>query len=166
MSFGTSDIVRHNNWATEQVLAYCRKLDQSALNATAPGTYGTIIEILRHILDAESAYLFTINGRAPAFPWRRGEAAGLDVLSERASLLAAGWEQLLADGVDDERIVDDEGDDNDVFAIRIGVFIAQSFHHANEHRAQICTILGSIGLEPPDVSAWGYAFATGRLKPK
>jgi hypothetical protein len=39
-------------------------------------------------------------------------------------------------------------------------------HHANEHRAHVCTILGALGHEPPDVSAWGYAGATGRSWPK
>ena len=39
---------------------------------------------------------------------------------------------------------------------------AQAIHHANEHRAHVCTILGALGHEPPDVSAWGYADATGR----
>jgi uncharacterized damage-inducible protein DinB len=42
------------------------------------------------------------------------------------------------------------------------VILTQLFHHANEHRAQVCTILGALGHEPPDVSAWGYAGATGR----
>ncbi len=46
------------------------------------------------------------------------------------------------------------------------MFLAQAFHHASEHRAQICTILGALGHEPPDVSAWGYALATGRMTPK
>jgi len=40
--------------------------------------------------------------------------------------------------------------------------IIPALHHGSEHRAQICTILGALGYEPPDVSAWGYAFASGR----
>ena len=44
----------------------------------------------------------------------------------------------------------------------VGVILTQVFHHANEHRAHICTILGALGYDVPDVSAWGYGFASGR----
>ena len=38
-----------------------------------------------------------------------------------------------------------------------GVIYAQLVHHGNEHRAQAKSILGANGIEPPGVSAWGYA---------
>lgn len=47
-----------------------------------------------------------------------------------------------------------------------GIFITQALHHANEHRAHLCTILGALGQEPPDVSGWGYALDTWRMKVK
>ena len=162
MGHALHDLARHNAWATEQVLTFCKGLDPSQLNATSPGTYGTIIELLRHIIDSEASYLFRVSGIWPAFPWPRGEAVGLDLLSERAATLAATWEQFLAGDVDTEQLGEAKGDGGTVFAVRGGVFIAQALHHANEHRAQICTILGTRGHEPPDVSAWGYAVATGR----
>lgn len=33
-----------------------------------------------------------------------------------------------------------------------------------EHRGQICTILGALGHEPPDLTPWAYAEAVGRIK--
>jgi len=33
----------------------------------------------------------------------------------------------------------------------------------SEHRGQICTILGALGHEPPDLTPWAYAFASGRI---
>jgi uncharacterized damage-inducible protein DinB len=161
------DLARHNAWATAQVLEFCRGLDESTLDATVPGTYGTIIETLRHMIDAEASYLFRLSGAWSEYPWQRDEAVGLDVLAERAALLATTWEQYLAGDVDFERLGEGRGDDGAVFAIRAGIFLTQALHHANEHRAHVCTILGALGHEPPDVSAWGYALATGRswLKP-
>ena len=41
----------------------------------------------------------------------------------------------------------------------VGVILAQLVHHGNEHRTQVTTILGSNGIEPPSVSAWGYGRA-------
>jgi uncharacterized damage-inducible protein DinB len=77
-------------------------------------------------------------------------------------VLSATLERFLAGDWDDERLDERWGDD-EVFAVRAGVFLAQALHHANEHRAQVCTILSAGGYEPPDVSAWGYALATGRM---
>lgn len=157
------DLARHNAWATARLLAFCQELDEPALNATVPGTYGTIGETLRHIINSETSYLLRLTGAWSEYPWQRDEAVGLDVLAERAAVLAATWERFLAGDVDSEQLGEARGDQHEVFAVRAGVFITQAFHHANEHRAQICTILGARGVEPPDVSAWGYALATGRM---
>jgi hypothetical protein len=94
-----------------------------------------------------------------------GDAAvGLDVLTERAAVLATTLEEFLAGEWDDERLGEARGEDGEVFAVAAGIFLTQALHHANEHRAHICTILGALGHEPPDVSGWGYALATGRMR--
>ena len=162
MGHQLDDLFNHNAWATAQVIDYCRGLDESTLNATEPGVYGTIIETLRHTIDCEAGYLFRVSGAWPEYPWVRDEAVGLDILSERANLLADTWKTYLAGNVDSDKLGEAYGDEGEVFAVSGGVFITQSIHHANEHRAQICSILGSLGLEPPDVSAWGYAYEAGR----
>ncbi len=53
MAHALHDPVRHNAWATTQVLLFCRGLDEHTLNATVPGTYGTILATLRHIIYCE-----------------------------------------------------------------------------------------------------------------
>jgi len=162
MGHGLHDLARHNAWATEQVLEFLQGLDEPTLNSTVAGTYGTIIETLRHIINSEAGYLFRLTGAWSEYPWQRDEAVGLDVLAERAAVLATTWEQYLAGDVVIERLGEARGDDGEIFAVPAGVFITQALHHANEHRAHICTILGAQGIEPPDVSAWDYAFTTGR----
>jgi uncharacterized damage-inducible protein DinB len=162
MGHGLHDLARHNAWATAQIVACCQGLDEPTLHSTVPGTFGTIIVTLQHMINAEASYLFRLTGAWSTYPWRRDEAVGLDVLAERAAVLATTWAQFLAGDVDSERLGEARGDKNEVFAVPAGVFITQALHHANEHRAHICTILGALGHEPPDVSAWGYALATGR----
>jgi uncharacterized damage-inducible protein DinB len=167
MGHALHDLAQHNAWATAQLLAYCRELDEPTLDATVPGTYGTIRETLQHLIDAEASYLHRLTRAWPAHPWAGDAAVGLDVLTERASTLASVLDRfLVSDEVDTERLGEARGDAGEVFAVRAGVFLAQALHHANEHRAQVCTILGALGHEPPDVSAWGYALATGRMTPK
>jgi hypothetical protein len=95
-----------------------------------------------------------------------GVTVGLDVLAERAAMLGAVLERFLAGDWDDERLGEARGDQGEIFAVPAGVFLTQALHHANEHRAHVCTILGALGYDPPDVSAWGYAIATERMMPK
>jgi uncharacterized damage-inducible protein DinB len=129
---------------------------------TVPGPNGTVVETLLHLVDAEASYLYRLTGEWPSNPWREDYAVGIEVLIERASVLSATLERFLAGEWDDERL-DQRWSDDEVFTVRAGVFLAQTLHHANEHRAHVCTILGALGIEPPDVSAWGYARATGRM---
>ena len=152
MGHALHDLSRHNAWATAQLLEFCQNLDDASLSSTVPGTYGTILETLRHIVASEGSYLYRLTGELSTRGWSVGDPVGLDVLRERAALLASTWEQFLAGDVDTERMGEARGDDG-LFAVRAGVFITQAFHHANEHRAHVCTILGATGHEPPDLSA-------------
>lgn len=164
MGHALHDLVRHNIWATRQLLNLCQTLDDDTLNATVPGTYGTVIQTLRHTIYSEASYLLRLTGAWPEYPWDREELVGLDVLSERAEMLAGVWEQFLAlDEVDTERFGEARGDGDTMFDVRAGIFLTQALHHANEHRAHICTILGARGLDAPEVSGWEYAIATGRM---
>lgn len=156
------DLVRHNAWANKQVVEFCLGLDEAELNTPLLGTYGPIIVTLRHSIDSEMSYLYRILDREQDYPWQRGEAVGLAVLAERIALLAETWEQLLTTDVDLERRITLRGNDPKVYTTPAGVVLTQAMHHGSEHRAQICSILGALGHEPPDVSSWGYGFASGR----
>lgn len=161
MAHALHDPVRHNTWATAQVLLFCRGLDEQTLNATVPGTFGTIIATLRHTIDCEMELLYRLLARESAYPWQEDETAGLDLLMERTALLATTWEDFLAGDVDSERPLPAlEGN----HTIPAGICIAVALYHGSEHRAQICTILGALGHAPPDTTPWAYAVASGRIQ--
>ncbi len=160
MAHALHDPVRHNAWATAQILAFCQGLDEQTLTATVPGTYGTILATLRHLIDGEMESLYHLLDREAAIPWPPGPMVSLDVLTERAVRLATTWEEFLAGDVDgDHPLPADEG----VGTIPAGIVITVVLYHGNEHRAHICTILGALGPEPPDITPWAYAFASGRI---
>jgi uncharacterized damage-inducible protein DinB len=161
MTHALHDPVRHNAWATTQLLAFCRGLDEHTLHATVPGTYGTILATLRHIIYCERDFLERLLGRQSSDPWQLGETTGLNKLIELAAQLASDWEIFLASDVDSERpLPPDEGTNT----IPAGIVIAVVLYHGSEHRGQICTILGALGHEPPDLTPWAYAFASGRMR--
>lgn len=157
-----ADLVGHNDWATQQVLDYCQQLDDELLNTVWPGTYGSILGLLRHTINSEMSYLHGLAGGQGERAWDGREEADLAQLGARAAQLRTMWQELLARDFDPDQIIDRRGSDGRHFRVAAGVILAQAFHHASEHRAQICSILGANGHDVPDVSSWGYALATGR----
>ncbi|WP_255455587.1 DinB family protein [Microlunatus sp. Gsoil 973] len=66
----------------------------------------------------------------------------------------------MAEPFDPERVVIvDDGTEG----VRAGVVLAQAINHANHHREQVCAILTGLGIQPPDIQAWAYAWHTARI---
>jgi len=162
MTDGLQDPLRHNAWATKELLSFCRGLSDEQLRATSPGTYGTILSTLQHILGAEGRYRFRLSGIEAGR--RPEEIEDLDELSRIAEDVAAFWEELATQPFDPDRTVHAaEIDTGQKFEVKAGVLVAQVLNHGNEHRAQIFTILTTLGIEPPELDAWAYGFVTGRF---
>ncbi|WP_336245617.1 hypothetical protein [Nonomuraea sp. SYSU D8015] len=68
---------------------------------------------------------------------------------------------MLAKPIDVERVI---VVDSGLREVRAGIFVAQALNHANHHREQVCAILTGLGIQPPDLQAWDYAWATGRIR--
>ena len=47
------ELYRHKTWATLRLIKYCQDLTDETLDATIPGTYGSIRETPRHLVGAE-----------------------------------------------------------------------------------------------------------------
>ncbi len=150
---------RHHAWATQQLLAFCRDLEPDQLAAATTGTYGDILETFDHLIRSDGNYLRRLSGNPPSFAdLPRGGT--LEELGGRAAEAERGWEASLAGPVDADRVlVVDDG----AYEVRAGVIVAQALHHGNVHREQICAILTSLGLQPPDIQPWEYAWERGRI---
>ena len=44
----------------------------------------------------------------------------------------------------------------------LGIRLAQVVHHGTDHRSQICTVLTTLGIEPPPIDVWDFADHDGR----
>lgn len=157
-----AEAFRHNAWATRQLLAFCRELDTEQLNATAPGTFGSIVATFNHIIYADAGYLPRAKITRP--DWSGDEdnvVSDLGELEARVDETARLWERYLEDPLDaHHKISLDEG----AYEAESFVPVAQALHHANVHREQICSILTALGVEPPDLQVWAYAEATGHAR--
>jgi uncharacterized damage-inducible protein DinB len=163
---GLIDAFRHNAWAMRELVRVCRDLDEAELQRTTPGTYGSIIATLWHTVKSEAGYCRRLTDEDPAWDWRAETAPSLDELTQRIDDNAARWERFLTTPFDAERTFVVPWKDGQDYDVPAGVFLAQALHHGNEHRAQICTVLSSIGVTPPELGVWDFAEATRRATPR
>ena len=155
------DAFGHHVWATQQLIDSCATLTDTQLEAGADGTFGSIIDTLRHLVGADSAYLFALTGgRVAAID---DSAMGLADLRAVMDTNGAAWSALVGQELDpDETVVRYRDDGSEGHAPR-GIRMAQALHHGTDHRSQICTILTTMGIEPPLIDVWDYAEQDGRL---
>lgn len=157
------DAFRHNSWATGHLLAACRGLSEEQLATSSAAAFGSILLTFNHLVRSDAGYARRLAGGGPGDgpAWVDGdEVVGLDQLEARVEETGQLWERILSEPIDPERvIVVDKG----ASAVRAGIFVAQALHHGSAHREQVCAILTGLGIQPPDVQAWEYAWATGRL---
>jgi uncharacterized damage-inducible protein DinB len=155
------DAFAHHIWATLQVMDVCAGLEPEQLEATAPGTYGTILDTLRHIVAADSSYLFAMTG-GKVQPIDE-EQMNLGELRKTTEAFANDYVSLLGTDLDPDRIVVRHRDDGSETHAPLGIRLAQVVHHGTDHRSQICTVLTTLGIEPPMIDVWDFAYQDERL---
>ena len=157
-----TDAFRHHIWATELILETCAELTEAELTTPVPGTYGPIIETLRHIVQADSFYLriFT-DGRVPEID--ADAQLSVDELRAAFSSYGAAYDELLATAPDPDAWVIERGEGGE-FHSTMGLRLAQVAHHGSDHRSQVCTALTSLGITPPEIDLWAYGEAAGRTR--
>lgn len=155
------DAFAHHIWATLRVIDACQALAPEQLKASAPGTYGSIIDTLRHLVEADAGYLFVITGGRFSLI----DDTGMDLPELRAEMQRheAAWNDLPGEDLDPDRIVVRHRDDGSESRAPLGIRLAQAVHHGTDHRSQVCTVLTTLGVEPPLIDVWDFAEQDGRL---
>jgi uncharacterized damage-inducible protein DinB len=160
-----ADVVRslfaHHLWATETLIDHLAGLPAERLDEAIPGTYGSMVATLTHLVDADGRYLVRFEDPSPP---PADDRTGIPLPELRAEVAEhrARWQQLL-DRLDDGRLSASvrakpsypDTDDAE------GLLLLQAIHHGNDHRTQICSTLGALGEQVPELDGWEY-WATGR----
>lgn len=156
-----SDAFGHHVWATLQLLDTCDGLSAEQLDATVPGTYGTILDTLRHLVGADASYLHVTSGGAV----EAIDEEGIDLEGLRAAMErhAAAWPSVVGGDVDPTQMFVRHRPDGSETHAPLGIRLAQVLHHGTDHRSQVCTALTTLGIEPPAIDVWDYGFADGRV---
>ncbi len=153
--------MRHDVWATEQLITHVRKLTAAQLELTAVGTYGTIRKTLFHIVSADEGYLVRLLGEKLHDAHFTNVEAELDQIAAHVGHVKDGVERLFSRGsIDCDREITDtplRRPDQPRIEMAAWVPAAQFVYHGVDHRSQIDTILSVNGLETIDLQIWPYA---------
>jgi len=153
---------QHNAWANLKLLDFCAGLSAEQLAATAAGTYGAIRDTLNHIVQAEASYVARVNGKRPPSLPENTPFAGIAPLRDAAAWTSAEMLQLALGARTDTLVIERWPEATEQY--KLADLLTQAINHANEHRAQIATVLTHLGLEPPDMSGWQWMLDTGAYK--
>lgn len=125
------------------------------LNATIPGTYGTIPHTLRHLVGTEEDYFSVLTGEPPSdpLPDRSNGPVSLDDLAERIRRLVPRWEILAGDlELQGRKVTFPDG-----ISWPGAVLMEQAIRHADDHRTHVLSILGARGLDVPRLDLWAHS---------
>jgi uncharacterized damage-inducible protein DinB len=154
------ELFRHHAWATQALIDHCAGLPPDALQATVPGTAGTIHHTLVHLVAADGRYLSLMTGAPQAV--RESAPPPLGELRAHFAEQVRRWDAVL-DRLDELDVtIPARGDDWPETPHARNLLLLQAFHHGNDHRTHVCTILGARGLPVPELSGWEYWLVTHR----
>jgi len=156
-----ADAFGHHVWATIRLVDACAVLDDAQLATVVPGTYGSIIDTIRHLVGGDVFYLDVLRGGEPE-PFN--EAAS-DIPTLRGVMEAHGgvWQALVDGDLDPTSDVIEYEDSGYETHAPLGIRLAQALYHGTDHRSQVCTALTALGIEPPAIEPWDFARLDDRM---
>lgn len=154
------DAFAHHVWATLKLLDACKPLTDQQLDTAVPGTFGSILKTMRHLVQSDRGYLFRLSDGANA----RIDTSEMDIaeMAKATEATGAGWMNLLANPPESDRLIEGKGDEGVVYW-PAAIWVGQAIHHGTDHRSQVCTALTSLGVEPPLIDVWDYGIEHGML---
>lgn len=147
-------LFRHHLWSNLRLLEHCARLTSEQLDASIPGSYGSIAATLQHIVRAEQTYFSRIStGQRHNRP-ENPPPLTMDEMAASMRMTGQGlidWAPRVQPG--DTVEIDWDGTMRNVPKT---ILLTQALNHATEHREQIKAILTELGIEPPELQGWTY----------
>jgi uncharacterized damage-inducible protein DinB len=97
------DVFAHHVSATVRLFDACLALSPEQLGTAVHGTYGSILEMARHLVGSDSSYLFSLTGgRTPSI-----DEDHMDLPELRAAMEGQGaaWSEIMAQDLDPDALV-------------------------------------------------------------
>jgi uncharacterized damage-inducible protein DinB len=158
MLTGLPDFFKYNLWANLCLLDTCAKLDDTQLDMTLEGIYGSIRETLVHIIAGEEGYVQRFTGQCLERPLRvLDHFPGFDDLRQRARKSGEGL-ITITEQWQPEQVLQ-LSYDGQPYAVPAILVLIQAITHGSDHRSQIATLLSQQHHTPPELDGWAYYHA-------
>lgn len=144
-------LIEYDNWANYGLLEFFGHLPPETLDLTTSGVYGTIRETFAHLLTSELGYQRRLAGLPRHDPPDRPERPDLSDLRRLVDESAAALVGLVDALPEPATMLPTSSGQRAAATV-----LTQLIMHGVEHRAHIGTILGSNGIEPPDLDSWAH----------
>ncbi len=144
-------LIGFNNWANRGLLEFLAAQPPDTLDATAGGVYGTIRDTFEHLLTSEMGYRHRLAGLPRYEPDDRPERPELVDLQQLQEASAAALDDLVEALPEPDTMLPTSTGQRAAATV-----LTQLIMHGVEHRAQVGTILGANGIEPPDLDSWAH----------
>lgn len=158
MSKTLAEALRYNAWANRALYEACRALTDEQLDTHLGGTSGSVRELLLHIAGGQQTFVLRTKGRQHEGELEReSDWPGFDKLIE---IINDTSEELIA--IAEELEYNEEVDlpyGGKSYRFPRRFFLVHAIAHGAEHRTEVKVALGHIGVETPDLDAWGYSAA-------
>lgn len=156
-----ADAFAHHVWATVRLIDSCLALTPEQLATGVPGTFGSILATMQHVVGADRSYLSVMSGGLvqPIDEERMALAELRDAMETNGPT----WADLVATDLDADTVVVRHREDGSESHAPLGIRLAQALHHGTDHRSQVCTALTALGMDPPAIDVWDFAWYEGRL---
>jgi uncharacterized damage-inducible protein DinB len=154
-------LFEHNNWANLQIIQVCSALSNEQLDAEPQSaTKGSIRLTLLHLAAVQRGYLSLLT---PPVEARTQAPLGFAELAESVS--SSGEALLALTRAEPDKRLKTQLQTTDGYYVAPWVVMVQIINHATEHREQICSMLNTLGVTPPNLDGWSYGEATNALIP-
>ena len=116
------------------------------------------------MVAAKERYAAALRGTpVPDDGVRETTTTDLGQVVDRAKKLSEWFSSYAKGPIDVDGIVTRRAADGAAQKMPAGILIAQFLHHGNEHRAQLGSIFGANGIEPPHYSAFNWGNELGKI---
>jgi uncharacterized damage-inducible protein DinB len=146
-------------WARDQLLGVIEKLDENQLkNTPESGVYGSIHDTLAHLAVSEWLWTQRCLGESPMHLPKGEDFASLRVLIDWWNEVHANVVGYLSTLSEDtlNQDVTYSAPDGKVRTRKVWHMLLQVPNHQTEHRSQLATMLGQMGMEVPQTDLVVY----------
>jgi len=148
-------LFEHNRWANDRLIKFCAVLDDDILDSSLEGHYGSIREMLWHIVRSEVTYHAVLTTPRP--DERRLELQPIPPIAAMIEIDAKAGNDLIECARTTQADATVEGNRHgENYRFPATAMFVQALDHAGEHRTQIAAILTLRGIEPPPLDGWTY----------